>query len=167
VTHHVNPVPDGYHTATVALTVDDGVGALAFYQKALGATERMRSSRPDGQVTHAEIQVGDSVIMISQEMPGMGSRSPKTLGGSGAGLYLYVPDADALYHRAVAAGATSLSPPEDMFWGDRHARIRDPFGHEWSIATHQEDLTVVEIDRRAQEFYGRMANRPDPKPSST
>lgn len=153
----VKPVPDGYHTATPVLIVDDGAKALAFYARALGATERMRSLGPDGKISHAEFQIGDSVFMLSDEAPGMGARSPKSLGGSSGGIWLYVTDVDALHRRAVAAGASSLMAPEDMFWGDRHARIRDPFGHEWSIASHQVDVDPAELPRRAKEFYEKMA----------
>jgi PhnB protein len=160
MTHHVKPVPEGYHTATPALTVDNTALALEFYAKALGAKERNRSSGPDGKIMHAEFQVGDSVFMISDEFPGMGSRSPKSLGGISGSVWLYVPDVDALYRQATAAGATSVMPPADMFWGDRHARIRDPFGHEWSIATHKEDLSHAEMEKRGREFYSQMANRP-------
>jgi len=156
MTHRVKPIPEGYHTATPALIVDDGDRAMEFYTKAFGAKERMRSKGVGGKITHAEFQLGDSIFMLADEMPEMGSRSPKTLGGSAAGVFLYVPDTDALYSRAIAAGATSLSAPMDMFWGDRHARIRDPFGHEWSIATHKEDVPPAEMEKRAKEFYAQM-----------
>jgi PhnB protein len=161
MTHHVKPVPDGYHTATPVLIVDDGARALEFYSKALGAKENMRSSEPGGKIMHAEFQLGDSRFMLTDEFPNMGGRSPKSLGGTSAAIFLYVADTDAVYHQAVAAGATSIAPPTDMFWGDRHARIRDPFGHEWSIATHKEDLTPEETQKRAKEFYAQMANSPD------
>jgi PhnB protein len=164
--HQVKPVPDGYHTVTATLNVHDGARALEFYAKALGAKERMRSTAMEGKVTHAEIQIGDSVIMISEEIPAMGNKSPKTLGGTVGGVWLYVPDADALYHRALAAGATSVMEPVDMFWGDRTSRIRDPFGHEWSISTHQEDVPPAELEKRAKEFYARLASRPARGPSS-
>jgi PhnB protein len=164
MTHHVKPIPDGFHTATPVLIVHDGVGALEFYKKALGAKERARSLGPGGKITHAEFELGDSIIMLADEMPNMGSRSPKTLGGSVGGLFLYVPDTDAVYHQAIAAGATSLSAPEDMFWGDRHARIRDPYGHEWSIATHKEDLSREEMEKRANAFYAKMTAGPGRKP---
>lgn len=160
MTHHVKAVPDGYHTATPALIVDDAAGALAFYTKALGAEERMRSSGPGGKIMHAEFQVGDSVFMLADEFPDMGSRSPKSLGGTTSGVWLYVPDVDASYRRAIAAGATSVMAPSDMFWGDRHARIRDPFGHEWSIASHIEDVSAEETEKRGKEFYARMMNPP-------
>lgn len=157
MTHHVKPVPEGYHTATPALTVDDGARALEFYTKGLGAKERMRSLGMGGKITHAEFLLGDSVFMLSDEIPDMGSKSPKTLGGCSTSIFLYVPDTDAVYRQAIAAGATSLSPPTDMFWGDRHARIRDPFGHEWSIATHQEDIPMEEMEKRAKAFYAQMS----------
>lgn len=155
----VKPVPEGYHTATPALVVDNASKALEFYAKALGAKEKMRSDGPGGKIMHAEFQVGDSIFMLADEFPDMGSRSPKTLGGSTGGIWLYVPDVDASYRRAMAAGATSIAAPEDMFWGDRHARIRDPFGHEWSIASHKEDLSPKEMEKRAAEFYAQMARR--------
>ena len=156
VTHHVKPVPEGYHTVTAVLIVHDGERALDFYQKALGATERMRSKGPDGKISHAELQIGDSLVMLSDESPGMGSKSPKTLGGVSTSLWLYVPDVNATYERAVKAGAQSVMAPADMFWGDRHARIRDPFGHEWSIASHVEDVPPGDLERRAREFYARV-----------
>jgi PhnB protein len=164
MTHHVKPVPEGYHTATPVLIVDDAGRALEFYSKALGAKERMRTVGPGGKVAHAEFQIGDSVFMLADEMPEMGSRSPKHFGGSPGGVWLYVPDVDATYRQATGAGATSISAPTDMFWGDRHARIRDPFGHEWSMASHTEDVTPPEMERRAKEFYAQMANRPPRKP---
>ena len=163
MTHHVKPVPEGYHTATPNLIVNDAARALEFYTRALGAKERMRSSGPGGKIMHAEFQLGDSIIMLADEFPEMGSRSPKTLGGSVGGLWLYVPDTDAVYDQAIAAGATSVSAPADMFWGDRHARIRDPFGHEWSIATHKEDVSPEEMEKRSGEFYSQMAKRPGQK----
>ncbi len=159
MTHHVKTVPEGYHTATPVLTVDDGVRALEFYVKAFGAKKRPGVSSFDGKVLHAEFQVGDSIFMLSDEIPAMGNRSPKSLGGSPAGVWLYVPDVDTVYRQAMSAGATSISEPVDMFWGDRHARIRDPFGHEWSIATHREDVSLPEMEKRAKEFYAQMATR--------
>ncbi len=162
MTHHVKPVPDGYHTATPALIVDDAVKALEFYSKAFGATERMRSAGPGGKLTHAEFIIGDSTFMLADEIPEMGSRSPKHFDGSPGGVWLYVADVDATYQAATAAGAKSLSPPMDMFWGDRHARVRDPFGHEWSIATHIEDVSPADLEKRAKEFYERMAKQGRP-----
>ncbi|MCI4352164.1 MAG: VOC family protein [Thermoplasmata archaeon] len=160
----VKPIPDGYHTATPALIVDNAPRALEFYAKALGGREKMRSAGPGGKIMHAEFQVGDSMFMLADEFPDMGPRSPKTLGGTASAIWLYVPDVDAAYRRAVAAGATSLSAPTDMFWGDRHARIRDPFGHEWSLATHREDPTPEEIEKRSKEFYAQMSKPAARKP---
>jgi PhnB protein len=162
MTHHVKPVPDGYHTATPVLIVENSEEALKFYAKAFGAKERMRSAGPDGKITHAEFQIGDSTFMISDEMPAMGSRSPKHFDGSAGGIWLYVPEVDATYTAATGAGAKSLIPPTDMFWGDRHARIRDPFGHEWSMATHIEDVPPAEMEQRAKAFYEQMAKRASP-----
>jgi PhnB protein len=159
MTHHTKAVPDGYHTATPVLTVDNGVRALEFYVKAFGATKRGGVSIFDGKVMHAEFQIGDSVFMLSDEFPAMGNKSPKSLGGSSGGTWLYVPDVDACYRQAVSAGATSIAAPTDMFWGDRFASLRDPFGHVWSIATHREDVSPTEMERRAKEFYAQMANR--------
>ena len=156
----VKPIPDGYHTATPSLTVDDGVRALEFYVAAFGARKRGDVALLDGKVIHAEFQIGDSVFMLADEFPSMGNRSPKSLGGSSGGVWLYVPDVDAIYRQALAAGATSVTPPVDMFWGDRFATVRDPFGHVWSIATHREDVPRAEMDRRAKEFYAQMARRP-------
>jgi PhnB protein len=158
MSHHVKPVPDGYHTVTPVLIVDHGMGALEFYAKALGAKERMRSLGPNGKLAHAEIQVGDSIIMLAEEDASMGSRSPKALGGVPGGIWLYVSDVDQVHRQAVASGATSMMAPEDMFWGDRHARIRDPFGHEWSIASHREDVSGEELEKRAREFYAKMGS---------
>ena len=158
--HHVKPVPDGYRTATASLTVHDGQRALEFYAKAFGAKERMRSNGPGGKIMHAEFEIGDSVLFLSDEFPDMGNRSPKSLGGTVGGVWLYVPDADALYKRALAAGATSLMAPTDMFWGDRTSRVRDPFGHEWSISTHTEDVPPAEMEKRAKEFYAQAARPP-------
>jgi len=159
----VQPVPAGYHTATPALTVDDGVRALEFYSKAFSAKKREGVSSFDGKILHAEFQIGDSIFMLSDEFPRMGNRSPKSLGGTTGGIWLYVPDVDATYRQALAAGATSVSEPIDMFWGDRHARVRDPFGHEWSIATHREDVSPAEMEKRAKEFYGGMTDRSNRK----
>jgi PhnB protein len=163
MTQPVKPVPEGYHTATPALTVHDGVRALEFYSRAFSAKKRNGVSSFDGKIMHAEFQIGDSVFMLSDEFPRMGTRSPKSLGGTTGGIWLYVPDVDATYRQALAAGATSVSEPTDMFWGDRHARVRDPFGHEWSIATHREEVTPSEMEKRSKEFYAGMKGRSNPK----
>jgi PhnB protein len=163
MTPRAKPVPDGYHTATTVLTVDHGARALEFYSKAFSAKKRDGVSSFDGKIMHAEFQIGDSIFMLSDEFPAMGNRSPKSLGGTAGSVWLYVPDVDATYRQAIASGASSISEPVDMFWGDRHARVRDPFGHEWSIATHLEDVPPQEMERRAKEFYARMGGRPPRK----
>jgi PhnB protein len=144
------PIPDGYRTVTPYLTVHDAAGAIDFYRRALGAQEIDRIASPDGKrVMHAEIRIGDSVVMLSDEFPQMGPRSPQTLGGTTGSILLYVPDVDAAFQRAIDAGAKALLPPADMFWGDRFGKLVDPFGHEWGMATHTEDLSPEEIRARA------------------
>jgi PhnB protein len=155
----VKPVPDGYHTATPYMIVQGGAQAIDFYKKAFGAEERFRMPGPDGKLMHAEIQIGNSIIMLGDECPEMGARSPQALGGSGVGLFLYVADVDAAFKRAVDAGATAKQPPTDMFWGDRYCKLSDPFGHEWSIGTHIEDVSPEEIDRRGKKWMEEMAQQ--------
>ena len=147
----VNPIPDGYHSVTPYLAVDDAAAALAFYKGAFGATEVMRMPAPGGKVGHAEIEIGGSRIMLADEHPEMGFRSPKAYGGSPVGLHLYVDDVDAVARQAVAAGATELRPVKDQFYGDRTGSFEDPFGHVWHIATHKEDLAPDELKRRAAQ----------------
>ena len=136
----VNPIPIGYHTATPYLTLNDCARAIDFYKKAFGAQEIMRMEGPGGKIGHAEIKIGDSAIMLADEMPGAGNRAPKTLGGTTVGVFLYVNDVDSSYKQAVDAGAKADKPPADMFWGDRFGQLTDPFGHSWSMATHKEDV---------------------------
>jgi PhnB protein len=143
-------VPEGYHSVTPYLAVDDGARAIAFYKAAFGATEVMRMPGPGGKVGHAEIRIGDSRIMLADEYPDMGFRSPKTYGGSPVGLHLYVEDVDNVARQAVAAGAKELRPVKDQFYGDRTGSFEDPFGHVWHIATHKEDLSPDELKRRAE-----------------
>jgi PhnB protein len=145
----VKPVPEGYHTATPYLIVDGAARALDFYQRVFGATERMRMPGPGGKVGHAEIGIGDSVIMLADEHPEIGARGPRAYGGAAVSLHLYVPDVDAVVKKAVAAGATLLRPVEDKFYGDRMGTIEDPFGHHWHVSTHQEDVSPDEMARRA------------------
>ena len=146
----VKPVPEGYHTVTPYLTVRGADRAIDFYKRAFGAKELMRMRGPDGKrIMHAEIQVGDSIVFLSDEHPEMGSRSPESLGGVPGYLYLYVDDVDGTFKRAVDAGAKALMPVADMFWGDRFGKLADPFGHEWGLSTHKEDLTPEVIGRRA------------------
>jgi PhnB protein len=146
----VKPIPEGYHTATPYLTVRGAAKAIEFYKKAFGAQELMRMPGPQGRIGHAEVRIGDSVIMLTDEAPeNSTSRSPEALGGTTASIFLYVDNVDALVSRAVEAGATVTVPLQDMFWGDRFGQLKDPFGHNWGVATHKEDLTPEEIARRA------------------
>ncbi len=147
----VKPIPDGYHSITSHLVVDNGVRAIEFYKKAFGATERMRMPDPSGKIGHAELKIGDSTIMLADEYPEMGARSPKSIGGSPVSLYLYVEDVDAVVEQAVAAGAKIKLPIEDKFYGDRVGSLEDPFGHAWHVATHREDVPPEELKKRAAE----------------
>lgn len=140
--------PDGYHTVTPYITVDDASSALAFYQKALGAEEVMRIPGPDGRICHAEIRIGDSRVMLADEFPDLGARSPKSLGGISGSLMVYVDDVDESFARAVAAGATVLRPVKNQFYGDRSGCVTDPFGHTWTFATHVEDVSPEEMNAR-------------------
>ena len=148
----VKPVPDSYHTATPYLTIGGVPSAIEFYKKAFGAVERMRLPGPGGKIMHAELMVGDSVIMMSDEFPEMGASSPLTLGGSPVSIMLYVEDVDAVVDQAVTAGAKLTHPVDDKFYGDRSGGIKDPFGHNWHIATHKEDVSSEEMQRRMQAF---------------
>jgi PhnB protein len=150
----VRPIPEGYHTLTPTLTLNDAAAAIEFYKRAFGAEEISRMVAPDGKkIWHAELKIGDSRLMLGDEFPEMGGGlSPKTLGGRTGSLFLYVEDVDAVFQRAVDAGATVTMPVADQFWGDRYGQIRDPFGHDWAFGTHIEDVTDEEIYRRAQAF---------------
>lgn len=149
--HSVNPIPAGYRAVTPYLCVRGAAQAIEFYKKAFGAKELSRMPSPDGRIGHAEIQIGDSMIMLSDEFPEMGGKSAQALGGTPVGIMLYVDNVDAVFERAIAAGATSKQPPENQFWGDRFGRLTDPFGHDWSVATHIEDITPDEMARRSAE----------------
>lgn len=145
----VKPVPDGYHTATPYLVVRGGAKAIDFYKKAFGAQERFRLSRGEGGgIAHAELAIGDSYLMLADESPEAGSRSPESLGGTPASVFLYVENVDDVFRKAVAAGAKPTLTPQNMFWGDRYAKVSDPFGHQWQIATHVEDVPPDEMERR-------------------
>jgi PhnB protein len=159
----VRPVPEGYHTVAPHLCVDGGAQALEFYQKAFGAKEINRLKMPDGKIGHAEIQVGDSRIMLSDEFPDFGNRSPKSIGGTPVIVHLYVEDVDALAAQAVGAGAQVLIPVADQFYGDRSGRIQDPFGHVWIISTHIEDVTPEEIEKRTEAFMKQSAAKKQAK----
>ena len=147
----VKAIPEGYHNVTPYLIVDDAAEAIRFYEKALGATEIFRLPMGD-RIGHAEIKIGNSHIMLSDEFPDCGALSPKTIGGCPSSLLIYVEDVDAAYARATAAGATAERPPEDQFWGDRMGSLVDPFGHSWSLATHVEDVAEDEMQRRMEAF---------------
>jgi uncharacterized glyoxalase superfamily protein PhnB len=153
----VAAIPRGYHTVTPHLTVRGAAEAIDFYARAFGARERGRMPGPDGKgIMHAELQIGNSVVFLADEFPDMGCRAPQTLGGTTGTLHLYVRDVDRAFQRAVGAGAEIRMPVTDMFWGDRYAKVADPFGHEWGLATHKEDLSAREIGRRAEAFFARM-----------
>lgn len=151
---NVKPIPDGYPRVTPYLCVDGANAAIEFYETVLGATERVRMGAPQGKVGHAELQIGDSLLMLADEFPEMGTRSPKALGGTPVTINLYVEDVDAVFGRAVQAGAKVLRPIENQFYGDRAGQFEDPFGHRWSIATHVEDVPPDEMERRAAQAMG-------------
>ena len=156
----VKAVPKGFRTVNAYLTVDSGTRALEFYRKAFNAKELARMMYPDGQrLAHAEMKIGNTIVMISDEAPERGVRSPKSFGGTGLRLVLYVRNCDRVYKRALKAGATSLMEPADMFWGDRWSEVQDPFGHRWEIATHKEDVSGEEMGRRSQEFFAKMGGQ--------
>jgi PhnB protein len=147
----VKPIPDGYHAVTPYLHVKGAARAIEFYERAFGARLLYRIDQPDGRVGHAELQIGDSRVMLADEFPEMGVRSPQAVGGTPVTIHLYVPDVDATVARAVAAGATLSRPVADQFYGDRNGGLVDPFGHVWFVATHVEDVPPEEISRRAAE----------------
>ena len=144
-----NPIPSGYHAVTPYLVVGGAADAIEFYKKAFGAEEVLRMPGPDGSVGHADIIIGDSHVMLSDELPAMGFVGPRTLNGSPVLVHLYVEDADAVFARAVDAGAKSLMPVQDQFYGDRVGSLEDPFGHVWYVSTHVEDLPIEELEKRA------------------
>ena len=145
----VKAIPDGYHSVTPYLIIDGASRALDYYKRVFGATERMRMPGPEGKIGHAEISIGDSMIMLADEHPEMGARAPRTVGGSAVSIMLYVNDVDATVKTAVAEGAKLLQPVEDKFYGDRMGTIEDPFGHHWHVGTHREDVPHDELKRRA------------------
>jgi PhnB protein len=151
MTSGVKPIPEGYHSITPYLVVNDAAGAIEFYRSAFGASELMRMAAAGGRVGHAEIGIGDSRIMLADEFPEMGARSARTLGGSPVHIYLYVEDVDAVTGKALAAGAKELRPVKDQFYGDRSGSIEDPFGHVWHVSTHKEDVPQDELKRRADK----------------
>lgn len=150
----VKPIPEGYHTVTPYLIINGAARALDFYKKAFNAVETVRMPGPDGRIGHAEIKIGDSHVMLADESPEMGHKSPQTLGGTPVSLALYVEDVDGFVDRAVKAGAKLMRPIEDQFYGDRAGGLQDPFGHDWYIATHIEDVSPEEMKRRSKEKFG-------------
>jgi PhnB protein len=153
----VKPIPAGYHAITPHLTVRGADRAIDFYRRAFGAEELSRMVGPDGKtVMHAELKIGDSRFFLADEAPGMEGRSPETLGGSPAAIYLYVRNVDEVFRKAVDAGATVKRPLTDMFWGDRTGSVLDPFGHTWDLATHREEVPPEEMKRRGEEFFRKM-----------
>jgi uncharacterized glyoxalase superfamily protein PhnB len=152
----VQPIPKGYHTLTPYLTVRDAIRAIQFYKDAFGAEEIGVMKGPDGKVMHAEIRIGDSLVMLGDESPQFGALSPLSIGGSGMGLHVYVEDVDSAFDRAIRAGGTVEMPVTDMFWGDRYGKLTDPFGHKWSIATRKRNMTSEEIEEGQKEFMKQM-----------
>ena len=152
----VQAIPKGYHTITPYMTVRDAARAIEFYKQAFGAKEKGLMKGPDGKVMHAELVIGDSIIMLADEFPEFGSLSPQSTGGSGTGLHIYIEDVDSAFDRAVKAGATVEMPVDDMFWGDRYGKLRDPFGHKWSIGTHKADLSMEEMKKGMDEAMAKM-----------
>ena len=150
------PIPEGYHTLTPFLAVEDAAQAIEFYTRALGGRERARMPAPDGKIAHAELEIGDSVVMIADPFPQSSAKPPKRLGGTSAVMFMYVEDVDAFVQQAVDAGATVTMPVEDMFWGDRFGQITDPFGHQWQIATHIEDVSPEEMQERAKQAFAEL-----------
>ena len=150
-------VPEGYHSVTPALIVRDAAAAIEFYKKAFGAEEIDRMAGPDGSIMHAEIRIGDSLIMLGEENEQWGTRSPLLTNGNPGSLHLYVEDADAAFERALEAGAKVRYPLEDAFWGDRYGKVTDPFGHEWGLATRIKDMTPAEIARAGKEWMEKAA----------
>lgn len=146
----IQPIPEGYHSVTPYLICRNAAAALAFYARAFGAKELFRFPQPDGRIGHAELQLGDSRLMLADEFPEMGFRSPDALGGVAVSMMIYVEDVDARVRQAVDAGATVLRPVADQFYGDRSGTLRDPFGHVWTLATHTRDVSLEEMQRHAQ-----------------
>ena len=151
------PIPAGYHSVTPAIVVRDAAAAIDFYKKAFGAEEIDRMAGPDGSIMHAEIRIGDSILMLGEENEQWGTKSPLSLNGVHGSLHLYVEDADAAFNRALKAGATVRYPLEDAFWGDRYGKVTDPFGHEWGLATRVKDMTKAEMEKAGQEWMAKAA----------
>ena len=155
----VQPIPEGYQTLAPSLIVDGATEAIDFYKRAFGATDRGMMNGPDGKVAHAELQIGDSVLMLSDPFPMQNAKAPTELGGTTVSIFMYVEDVDAVFKQAIGAGATSTMEPDDMFWGDRFGALMDPFGHAWAIATHVEDISEEEMRERGEKAMAEMASQ--------
>ncbi len=154
---NVLPIPQGFHTLTPGLVVRDAPKTIEFYKQAFGAVARDVHYAPDGKVMHAVLKIGDSLFMLGEELPSMNVLSPQSRGGTSVTVHIYCKDVDAAFNRAVSAGAKVLMPVMDMFWGDRQGQVEDPAGHRWSLATHKEDPSVKEIEKREKAFFAQMA----------
>jgi len=153
----VQPIPKGYHSLTPYIVVKDAARAIEFYKRAFGVSVVARMDGPNGKIMHAELKIGDSMMMLSDEMPGSGARSPQTLGGSSVNIFLYVDKVDDVFQQAVSAGAKVDMPVADLFWGDRYGKLTDPFGHSWSLGTHVRDVSPEEMKKAMQEAMAKMA----------
>ena len=162
MTDAVKPIPEGYHAVTPYLIIKDAAEAIEFYKTAFGAQELVRMSMPDGKIGHAEIKIGDSILMLGEEVEEMGFRSPQALGGCPVGFVIYIEDVDTEFQRALDAGATVSRPLENKFYGDRMGSVRDPFGYEWSLGTHIEDVTPEEMHKRMEAEHAKMAAASNP-----
>jgi PhnB protein len=156
----VKSIPDGYRTVTPYMYIRGAAQAIDFYKRAFGADELFRMPGPDGTLMHAEIKIGDSIVMLADENPSMGIQSPQSLNGTSSSFLLYLEDVDAAFQRAIDAGATVMRPLENQFYGDRSGMVTDPFGHHWSLATHVEDVSPEEMDKRMSEMAAKMAGAP-------
>lgn len=154
----VKAIPEGYHSVSPALAVDGAAEAIEFYKRAFGAKERFVMPGPEGMIAHAELEIGDSVVMLSDPFPHSTVRPPKELGGTSVGVFVYVEDVDAVFERAVNEGATVTMAIEDMFWGDRFGSLTDPYGHSWSLATHVEDVPPEEMEERSKQAMAAMSS---------
>ena len=163
----VKAIPEGYHSITPYLIVHDAANAIEFYKHAFEAIERYRHFGPDGKsIINAELKIGDSIILLSDEFPMGKCRSPKSIGGSTAMMHIYTEDADRVFNQAISAGAAAIMPVMDMFWGDRYGQIIDPYGHIWSVATHKQDLSQEEIQRAGEAVFNEMMSSPSSSSST-
>jgi PhnB protein len=151
------PIPEGYHALTPSIAVENAAEAIEFYKRAFGAKERMRMSTPMGTIGHAELEIGDSVLMLADPQPQSSVKPPKEIGGTSVGIFMYVEDVDEVAQQVIDAGGSVIMPIEDQFWGDRFGAVADPYGHEWLIATHKEDLSPEEIAERGKKAFAAMS----------